>query len=107
MKNNQNIPAGHCYTIEKQLCNLIPGGMVKELAEEYGVAGQSRTFSGWSHVVALEHAQITYAIGLNDVCDSLQMHRDALSTIRWFSGTVPAPSWEKPELIPRLFRRQC
>jgi len=86
MKNNQNIPAGHCYTIEKQLCNLIPGGMVKELAEEYGVAGQSRTFSAWSHVVALVHAQITHAIGLNDVCDSLQMHRDALSTIR---GATP------------------
>jgi len=86
MKNNQNIPAGHWYTIEKQLCNLIPGGMVKELAEEYGVAGQSRTFSAWSHVVALVHAQITHAIGLNDVCDSLQMHRDALSTIR---GATP------------------
>ena len=47
---------------------------------------QSRTFTPWSHVVSLVHAQITHAIGLNDVCDSLQMHQEALSTIR---GATP------------------
>jgi hypothetical protein len=60
--------------------------MVANLAKEYGVDGQSRTFSPWSHVVSLVHAQLTHAIGLNDVCDSLQMHQDALSTIR---GATP------------------
>lgn len=85
-KPQQSIPAGHWYTIQKQVCNLIPGHMVANLAKEYGVDERSRTFTPWSHVVALVHGQITHAIGLNDVCDSLQMHRDALSTIR---GATP------------------
>jgi len=60
--------------------------MVSNLAKEHGVEAKSRTFSPWSHVVSLVHAQLTHAIGLNDVCDSLQMHREALSTIR---GATP------------------
>ena len=60
--------------------------MVANLAKEYGVTEQSRTFTPWSHVVSLVHAQITHAIGLNDVCDSLQMNQEALSTIR---GATP------------------
>lgn len=86
MKKRHNIPARYSYTILKQVCNLIPGGKVDELAEEYGVDEQSRTFSPWSHTVSLVHAQLTHAIGLNDVCDSLQMNRGTLSTIR---GATP------------------
>jgi hypothetical protein len=87
MKNKRhNIPARYSYTILKQLCNLIPPGMVRELAEEYGVDEHSRTFMPWSHTVSLMHAQLTHAIGLNDVCDSLQMNRETLKTIR---GATP------------------
>jgi hypothetical protein len=87
MKNNKKLhPTGHSYTIMKQVCNLIPGHMVLNLAKEHGIDGQCRTFSEWSHVVALVVAQLTHAIGLNDVCDNLQMHRSALSTIR---GATP------------------
>ena len=82
MKKRHNIPARYSYTILKQVCNLIPGGMVDDLAEEYGVDEQSRTFTPWSHTVSLMHAQLTHAIGLNDVCDSLQMNGGTLSTIR-------------------------
>ena len=82
----RHIPAGHSYTILKQLCNLIPGGMVDELAKEYGVDEQSRTFRPWSHTVALMHAQLTHAIGLNDVCDALRMNEGVLATIR---GATP------------------
>ena len=82
MKQQHNIPARYSYTILKQVCNLIPGGMVADLAEEYGVDEQSRTFTPWSHTVSMVHAQLTHAIGLNDVCDSLQMNRWTLSTIR-------------------------
>ena len=70
----------------KQLCNLIPGHTVQRLAKEYKVDEQSRTFSPWSHVVAQMHAQVTHAIGLNDVCDSLQMNAGMLATIR---GATP------------------
>lgn len=83
---NKNHPAGHSYTILKQVCNLIPGHMVQHVAEEHGVDEQSRTFTPWSHVVSLLHAQVTHAIGLNDVCDSLQMNSGVLATIR---GATP------------------
>lgn len=86
MKKQRSIPARHSYTILKQVCNLIPGGMVNEVAEEYGVDEQSRKFTPWSHTVSMMHAQLTHAIGLNDVCDSLRMNRDTLSTIR---GATP------------------
>ena len=60
--------------------------MVDDLAEKHGVDEQSRTFTPWSHTVSLIHAQLTHAMGLNDVCDSLQMNRGMLSTIR---GATP------------------
>lgn len=81
-----NIPARYSYTILKQVCNLIPGGLIQELSERYEVDTHSRTFTPWSHTVSLVHAQLTHAIGLNDVCDALQMNRQALSTIR---GATP------------------
>lgn len=88
MKNNKTHPAGHSYTILKQVCNLIPGHLVQRLAEEHGVEEQSRTFTPWSHVVTQLHAQVTHAIGLNDVCDSLRMNSGVLSTIR--GATAPS-----------------
>ena len=56
-------------------------------AEEHGADERSRTFSPWSHTVALMHAQLTHAIGLNDVCDALQMNAGVLETIR--GATAP------------------
>ena len=81
-----HIPAGHAYTILKQLSNLIPGHLVSRFAKQYDVEAKSRTFSPWSHVVSLLFAQITHAIGLNDVCDALRMNAGALQTIR---GATP------------------
>lgn len=87
MKKRQNhIPAGHSYTILKQVCNLIPGHVVQRLAEAHGVDEQSRTFTPWSHVVSLLYAQLTHAIGLNDVCDALRMNQGALTSLR---GAAP------------------
>ena len=45
-----------------------------------------RTFSAWSHTVSLLFAQLTGALGLNDVCDSLRLHRGPLSAVR---GATP------------------
>jgi len=70
----------------KQVCNLIPPHLVNKLATEYGVDEKSRTFTPWSHITALVYAQLTHAIGLNDVCDALRMNRGALATIR---GATP------------------
>ena len=44
------------------------------LARETGVQDKTRTFSPWSHLLALMSAQLTRSIGLNDVCDALALH---------------------------------
>jgi len=81
-KHHNHIPARHTYTILKQVCNLIPAHLVQRLAAQYRVDERSRTFTPWSHVVAQQYAQLTHAIGLNDVCDALSMNAGALATIR-------------------------
>ena len=70
----------------RQLCNLIPSHLVPKLARDTGVNKLCRTFSAWSHVVAMLYAQFSHSIGLNDVCDSLCLHSGPLSAIR---GATP------------------
>jgi len=47
---------------------------------------QARTFDEWSHIVSLCYAQVTHSIGLNDVCDALQLNSGPRSAIR---GATP------------------
>ncbi|MCP4678556.1 MAG: IS4 family transposase [Deltaproteobacteria bacterium] len=68
------------------MCNLIPGHMVSNLAKKHGVDVQCRTYTPWSHTVSLLYAHLAHSLGLNDVCDALQMNAAALSSIR---GAVP------------------
>ena len=74
-------------SVLRQLCNLIPTFLVDRLARETGAKKRSRKFSPWSHVVALLYAQLGHSIGLNDLCDSLQLHSGPLSAIR--GATAP------------------
>ena len=60
-------PARGKLTVLAQLCNLIPGHLVAKLAREHGVEAKARTFTAWSHVVTMLYAQLTHAMGLNDV----------------------------------------
>jgi len=48
----------------------------------------ARSFSPWSHVVSMLFAQLTHAIGLNDVCDALRLHSGPLSVLR--GATAPS-----------------
>jgi hypothetical protein len=75
-------PTRSRFNILRQICNLIPEHLVSRLARETGAEDKSRTFSPWSHTVSLLHAQLTHCIGLNDLCDGLQLHSGPLSTIR-------------------------
>jgi hypothetical protein len=68
----------------RQICKLIPSHLVAKISREHKV--QSRSFSPWSHVVAMLYAHLTHAIGLNDVCDGLRLHRGWLRGIR---GATP------------------
>lgn len=78
--------AKHKHTTLQQICNLIPGHLVSCLAREYGVEEQWRTFSPWSHVVAMLYAQLSHALSLNDVVDSCHNHRGELTALR---GATP------------------
>lgn len=83
IKQTQSIPTASNYTILRQLSNLIPPHLVPKLARETGVAKHERTFSSWSHTLALIFAHLTHAIGLNDVCDALRMNRGPLFGSAW------------------------
>ncbi len=83
-KTQRQPTAGKCSLLH-QLCNLIPAHLVPQLARDTGVTKRARPFTPWSHGVSLRYAQLTHAIGLNDVCDALRLHagppsQNALST---------------------------
>ena len=59
-----------------------------KLAREHGVDKLARTFSPWSHVVALLYAQLAHALSLNDVCDALRLWSTPLRALR---GATPPP----------------
>ena len=86
MKTTTPKPTRSQFSALRQLCNLIPKGLVSDLAAEAQDAPKARTYSYWSQVVALIYAQLTHAVGLNDVCDSLRLHSGPLSAIR---GATP------------------
>jgi hypothetical protein len=79
-------PSASKLTVLRQLCNLIPPHLVPKLARKTGVDSMARSFSAWSHVVSMLFAQLTHAIGLNDVCDALRLHSAPPSALR---GATP------------------
>ena len=102
-KQTQRKPTRGKFSLLRQLCNLIPNHLVPQLAREHAVEEKSRTFRPWSHVVSLLYAQLTHALGLNDVCDALRLHSGPLSAIR---GATPpsknALSYANRERNPKL-----
>jgi IS4 transposase len=83
----QKLPTTSKLTVVRQLCNYIPNQLVPKLAREIGVDKQARSYNEWSHIVTLCYAQVTHSIGLNDVCDALQLNSGPLSAIR--GATAP------------------
>lgn len=88
MKNQNIKPTRGQFNILRQICNYIPPHEVSKIARETGAEDKSRTFKPWSHVVSLLYAQLTHSIGLNDLCDSLQLHSGPLSSVR--GATAPS-----------------
>jgi IS4 transposase len=85
-KKNNHVPAVSKLNLLRQICNVIPDFLVPKLARATGVQDRARTFSPWSHLIALMYAQLTHSIGLNDVCDALALHSGPLSSLR---GATP------------------
>ena len=82
-------PSKHKMTVLSQIFKLIPRNLIPRLAREHGVDKQARTFSPVSHVLALMFGQLSHAMGLNDVCDTLQNHSGVLTTIREGDASEP------------------
>lgn len=85
-KTTSTAPVRSQFSVLRQICNLIPNHLVPTLARATGTDALCRSFSAWSHCVALLFAQLTHALGLNDVCDSLRLHSGPLSAVR---GATP------------------
>jgi DDE family transposase/uncharacterized protein DUF4372 len=85
-QNHTTAPVRSQLSVLRQICNLIPNQLVPKLARETGTDRLCRSFSAWSHCTALLFAQLTHALGLNDVCDSLRLHAGPLSAVR---GATP------------------
>ena len=70
-KKTNRKPTRSGFSLLHQLCNLIPNRLVPQLPREHAVEEKSRTFRPLSHVVSLLCAQVTHALGLNDICATL------------------------------------
>ena len=84
---NKTTPTRANVIVLKQMLNLIPRGMINRIARETGVDKKSRTFSPTSHLAAMLFAQLSRAMGLNDVCDWLRLKAVALAR---FGVTPPS-----------------
>ena len=110
MNKLKMVPARSKLNILRQICNFIPAEEVSKVARSTGAEDKARTFSPWSHVVSQLYGQLTHSIGLNDLCDSLQLHSGPLASIR--GATAPSRNGlshanrERPaEMAEQLFWR--
>jgi Transposase DDE domain/Domain of unknown function (DUF4372) len=86
MNQLKRTPARSKFTILRQICNYIPPFLVPQIARATGAEGKARSFSPWSHVVSLLYGQLSHSLGLNDLCDALQLHPGPLVNVR---GATP------------------
>lgn len=88
-KQTKPLQRSHKFEVLRQICNLIPPFLVSKVAKQHGIDKKARRFTPWSHVVSMLYAQLTHAIGLNDVCDALKLFSGPLSAIRNAVGPSP------------------
>ena len=86
MNQLKTAPARSKFSILRQICNYIPAFLVPQIARDTGAEDKARSFSPWSHVVSLLYGQLSHSLGLNDLCDSLQLHSGPLVSVR---GATP------------------
>ena len=85
MKPKPRPPARSHIVVLKQLLKHIPRGLIAEVGRETGAEAKARDFCVFSHLCAMLFAQLTHAMGLNDVCDWLRLKQAALAGV----GAVP------------------
>ena len=87
----------------------VPPNLVPKLARKHGVDKQSRNFTPWSHVNSMLFAQLSHALSLNDVCDTLRNHSGSLATMREAqppsrNGLAHANRTHNADMAEELFR---
>lgn len=75
------------FSVLHQICKLIPQHLVSKIAREHNSESDARTFTHWSHLVALVFGKLTHSFGLNSLCDLLSAFSGPLSAIR--GATAP------------------
>ena len=84
---NKKTPTRANVVVLKQMLNLIPLGLIHRHARETGIDAKARSFTVLSHLSAMLFAQLSHAMGLNDVCDWLRLKS---AVLRRFGVTAPA-----------------
>jgi len=84
---NNTTPTRANVVVLKQMLNLIPRGLINRHALATGVEAKARSFSVLSHLSSMLFAQLSHAMGLNDVCDWLRFKAPVLSR---FGVTPPS-----------------
>ena len=84
---NNTTPTRANVVVLKQMLNLIPRGLINRHALETGVEAKARSFSVVSHLSSMLFAQLSHAMGLNDVCDWLRLKAPVLAR---FGVTPPS-----------------
>lgn len=84
-------PTKHKYTVLKQICQCIPPHLAPKLARAFGADKKARSFSPWSHIVALLHVQLAHSLSLNDVSDIPMTGRDVYMDIVVTEGATQKP----------------
>ena len=62
----------HNMVVSGQIVKHISKKLIKKLKNKHKI--QTRRFSVTSHVIAMIFAQLSHALSLNDICDSLRFH---------------------------------
>lgn len=75
-------PSRHQFTVLRQVIELIPRNLVPKLANKHEVSKRARSFTLWSHVLSLVYTQLSHALSLNDVCDTMRNHSGSVATLR-------------------------
>ncbi|MFN0129697.1 MAG: IS4 family transposase [Verrucomicrobiales bacterium] len=85
MKTKTKPPARSNIVVLKQLLKHIPRSLIGAVARQTGAESKARDFTIFSHLCAMIFAQLTGAMGLNDLCDWLRLKSTALARV----GAVP------------------
>ena len=101
-------PAKKQLSVLKQICELIPRNLVPHLAKKHGIDKQSRAFTPRSHMVSMIFAQLSHALSLNDIADTLTNHKSVLTGIRRAvgpsrNGLSHANKTRNPDMAEDLF----